>query len=61
MYKIMTPGPTQVRENVRRARMEAATNPDIDMDFYDFYKNTCGEIADLIHTNNPVYILGGAS
>ena len=59
MYKIMTPGPTQVRENVRRARMEAATNPDIDMDFYDFYKNTCGEIADLIHTNNPVYILGG--
>ena len=41
------------------ARMEAATNPDIDMDFYDFYKNTCGEIADLIHTNNPVYILGG--
>ena len=28
MYKIMTPGPTQVLENVRRARSLACTNPD---------------------------------
>ena len=59
MYKIMTPGPTQVRENVRRARMEAVTNPDLDMDFYEFYKQTCEKIAGVIKTKNPVYILGG--
>ena len=38
MYDIMTPGPTQVRENVRQARALACTNPDLDADFYDFYK-----------------------
>ncbi|NYC96246.1 aspartate aminotransferase-like enzyme [Clostridium acetobutylicum] len=35
---IMTPGPTSVRENVRLSRAEKTTNPDLDMDFYDFYK-----------------------
>ena len=39
MYKIMTPGPTQVPETVRRARSFACTNPDLDEEFYDFYKN----------------------
>ena len=39
MYDIMTPGPTQVRENVRQARALACTNPDLDADFYDFYKS----------------------
>ena len=28
MYKIMTPGPTQVAENVRLARSRECTNPD---------------------------------
>ena len=37
MYKIMTPGPTQVPETVRRARSFACTNPDLDEEFYDFY------------------------
>ena len=41
MYKIMTPGPTQVRENVRMARSLACTNPDLDPAFYDYYKETC--------------------
>ena len=41
MYKIMTPGPTQVRENVRNARSLACTNPDLDPAFYDYYKETC--------------------
>ena len=30
MYKIMTPGPTQVKENVRMARSFPCTNPDLD-------------------------------
>ena len=33
MYKIMTPGPTQVAENVRLARSMECTNPDLDEDF----------------------------
>lgn len=49
MYDIMTPGPTQVRKMyVRRAL--ACTNPDLDADFYDFYKETCEEISELLYT-----------
>ena len=32
------PGPTETRENVRLARAEKTTNPDIDIDFVEFYK-----------------------
>ncbi|MDO4262037.1 MAG: alanine--glyoxylate aminotransferase family protein [Eubacteriales bacterium] len=59
MYKIMTPGPTQVRENVRSARSLPCTNPDLDPDFYDFYKETCGLISELLETEHPAYILDG--
>ena len=52
MYDIMTPGPTQVRENVRQARALACTNPDLDADFYDFYKETCEEISELLYTKD---------
>jgi len=57
--KIMTPGPVQVAENVRKARSLVTTNPDLDENFYDFYKETCSLIAREIHTENDVYILGG--
>ena len=50
MYKIMTPGPTQVPETVRRARSFACTNPDLDEEFYDFYKETCELISSLLGT-----------
>lgn len=59
MYDIMTPGPTQVRENVRQARALACTNPDLDADFYDFYKETCEEISEVPHTKNETLILDG--
>ena len=59
MYDIMTPGPTQVRENVRQARALACTNPDLDADFYDFYKETCEEISELLYTKNETLILDG--
>lgn len=45
MYKIMTPGPTQVRDNVRAARSLRTTNPDVDTDFTEYYKTTCDMIA----------------
>lgn len=59
MYKIMTPGPTQVLENVRMARSLECTNPDLDTDFVDFYKETCKLISSLLHTKNETLILDG--
>ena len=57
--KIMTPGPTQVRENVRMARSMVTTNPDLDISFYDEYKEVCDALSTLLHTNNATYILSG--
>lgn len=59
MYKIMTAGPTQVRENVRKARSQETTNPDLDREFFDFYKETCDILKKLLHCSGDVYILGG--
>ena len=59
MYKIMTPGPTQVAENVRMARSMECTNPDLDESFVEFYKETCEKISHLLHTENETLILGG--
>lgn len=56
---IMTPGPTQVRENVRMARALETTNPDLDLQFYDFYKETCNKIGEFLKTTNEVRILSG--
>lgn len=56
---IMTPGPTQVRENVRLARALETTNPDLDSQFYDFYKETCDRIGEFLNTKNEVRILNG--
>lgn len=59
MYKIMTPGPTQVRENVRTARSLSCTNPDLDPEFYDYYKETCELISELLNTKHEALILDG--
>lgn len=59
MYKIMTPGPTQVAENVRLARSLECTNPDLDEEFVEFYKETCEKISSLLHTSNETLILSG--
>lgn len=56
---VYTPGPTEVRENVRLARSIATTNPDLDIDFFEFYKNTCDKIGKMINTKNDIYILSG--
>lgn len=59
MYKIMTPGPTQVKKNVRLARAQECTNPDLDEAFVEFYRETCQLISSLVHTHNETLILGG--
>lgn len=56
---ILTPGPTEVRENVRLAMSMRTTNPDLHEKFYDFYRNTCKDIGKLLKTKNQVRILGG--
>ena len=59
MYKIMTAGPTQVCENVRMARSLETTNPDLDVAFCEFYKETCDILQELLHSSGTAYILGG--
>lgn len=59
MYKIMTPGPVQVPENVRLARSRSTTNADLDPVFFNEYKETCEMISELLHTENETLILSG--
>lgn len=56
---MMTPGPTYIRENVREAMMQPITNPDLDLDFYEFYKETVDLFKALVHTKEDAYILCG--
>lgn len=57
--QIMTPGPTEVKENVRLARAIRTTNPDLDLQFFDFYRETCNKLKSFLRTNNEVRILSG--
>ncbi len=59
MVKIMTAGPTQVRENVRAAIAREATNPDLDPEFCEFYHETCRLLSKALNTDNEALILGG--
>ncbi|MGG7143298.1 pyridoxal-phosphate-dependent aminotransferase family protein [Clostridium nigeriense] len=56
---VYSPGPTNIRENVRFEMSKETTNPDSDKEFVEFYKETCDSIAKIINTKNPTYILGG--
>ena len=59
MYKIMTAGPTRVRENVRMARSLEFTNPDLDLEFYEFYRETCKLFSKALNTENEAFRRGG--
>jgi aspartate aminotransferase-like enzyme len=56
---IMTPGPTYINEEVRNAMAQPITNPDLDPDFFEFYKGACGRLQKLLRTHNEVLILSG--
>lgn len=56
---LMTPGPTYIRENVRNAMAKAITNPDLDLEFYEFYKSICEKLQKLLNTNNTTLVLSG--
>ena len=59
MYKIMTAGPVQVRENVLAARSIPCTSPDQDLEFYEFYKETCDLFSRALNTDSRAIIMGG--
>ena len=48
-----------VRENVRLARACEMTNPDLDPEFFRFYRETCNKIARILRTRNDIRILSG--
>lgn len=56
---IMTPGPTEVHEDVRRAMAQDITNPDLDLNFYEYYKESCNKLKELLNTKEDVLILDG--
>jgi len=56
---LMTPGPTYVSEEVRRAISKSITNPDLDPDFFEYYLSITKQLARLLKTRNDVVILNG--
>lgn len=56
---IMTPGPTYIHEEVRNALSKEITNPDLDLDFFEFYNETCDDLKKIFKTKNDILILCG--
>lgn len=56
---IMTPGPTTIHEDVRKALAEPITNPDLDIAFFELYRETCEQLQTLMKTKNDTLILCG--
>ncbi|MBQ0078921.1 MAG: alanine--glyoxylate aminotransferase family protein [Eubacterium sp.] len=59
MAKLMTAGPTQVRENVRMARSLMFTNPDVDPQFAEDYKVICDKLEKIMNCSGRAYIMDG--
>src|SRR5690606_42125753 len=57
---VMTPGPTEVEEPVRRALAQPMTNPDVDGDFVRFYEGLVSKVGRAMGTAHRVLILTGA-
>ena len=56
---IMTPGPTEIHTDVLNAMANRVTNPDLDLDFYEKYKEVINKFKKIVRTKNTTYILGG--
>lgn len=56
---LMTPGPTAVHKRVLNAMGKQITNPDLNREFFDFYKDTCDKFKRIIDTDNDVLLLSG--
>lgn len=59
-FELMTPGPTQVAENVRQALSLPCTNPDLDPDFYTYTEDICKDLESFFHTkDHQALVLSG--
>ncbi len=56
---IMTPGPTEVSEEVRLAMSQKITNPDLDPEFFEFYFDVSSKLQKVLNTQNDVIIMSG--
>lgn len=60
MYRMMSPGPSAVHQEVRNARAVAFRNPDEDLDFVEEYHELCRRISRLLGNEDyETLILGG--
>ncbi|MFN2363360.1 MAG: alanine--glyoxylate aminotransferase family protein [Halarsenatibacteraceae bacterium] len=56
---IMTPGPTEIAESVRKAMAQPITNPDLDLKFFDFYAEMVSKLQNILDTENDVIVMSG--
>jgi len=56
---MMTPGPTEVPKRVRKAMSRPIHNPDIDEDFFEFYRSLEEKLRKIYGVEEDVLILGG--
>lgn len=56
---IMTPGPTEIAESVRKAMAQPITNPDLDPEFFDFYAEMVSKLQNILQTENDVIVMSG--
>lgn len=56
---ILTPGPVEVSEAVRMAMAKPIVNPDLDSQFFDFYRQLCAKLQKVLHTQEDVLVLNG--
>ncbi|MFW6377835.1 MAG: pyridoxal-phosphate-dependent aminotransferase family protein [Bacillota bacterium] len=56
---IMTPGPTEIAESVRKAMAQPIINPDLDPEFFDFYAEMISKLQNILHTENDAIVMSG--
>lgn len=56
---IMTPGPTGINEEVLKETARNRTNPDLDSEFFNDYRNAVEKYNRIINSSNDSYILSG--
>lgn len=59
MPLVMSPGPTTISEEVRNAMSRRIVNPDLDPEFFEFYRNITEKLKQLLKTKNDCLILNG--
>lgn len=56
---LMTPGPTEIPEQIREAMARPIANPDVDPAFVDTYRSLTADLASVYETAKDVAVLGG--